>query len=65
VTAVESGGFNVGDTNTDSLLDPGESWQFECAVAVTVDTTNIGTASANDSNGGPVDAQDTEFVDVL
>ena len=66
MTAVESGGFNVGDTNTDGLLDPGESWQFTCAVALTEDTTNTGTATGiDDSNGDPVQAQDQETVDVI
>ena len=65
MTAVESGGFNIGDTNTDGLLDPGESWQFTCAVALTEDTTNTGTATADDSNGDPVQAQDQETVDVI
>jgi len=27
-TPVMSGGYNVGDTNTDGLLDPGEIWQY-------------------------------------
>jgi uncharacterized membrane protein len=65
VTAVESGGFNVGDANTDGLLDPGESWSFECSVALTEDTTNTGTVTADDSNGDPVSDFDTETVNVI
>jgi hypothetical protein len=28
-TPIEAGGFNVGDTNTNGLFDPGEIWQYE------------------------------------
>ncbi|QLH09289.1 hypothetical protein DSQ19_07230 [Candidatus Nitrosotenuis sp. DW1] len=30
VTAILSGGFNVGDTDQDNVLDPGDAWKFEC-----------------------------------
>ncbi|HEY9613466.1 DUF7507 domain-containing protein, partial [Allocoleopsis sp.] len=41
-----SGGFNVGDTNKDGKLNPGESWTFTYSgTAVAGSYTNIGTAS--------------------
>jgi hypothetical protein len=44
VTAQQSGGFNVGDTNNDLLFDPGETWAF----------TGSRTLSASDiTNGVP------------
>lgn len=30
VAATLSGGFNIGDTNKDNLLQPGETWKFTC-----------------------------------
>ena len=49
---VTSGGFNVGDTDKDNLLDPGEVWKFEADyVLPTSDPdktlTNVVTASGN------------------
>jgi len=32
---VQSGGFNVGDTNQDLILNPGETWQFTATETVT------------------------------
>jgi uncharacterized repeat protein (TIGR01451 family) len=43
--AVLSGADNVGDTNTNSVLDPGEAWEYNCAVALT---------KADDADGAPV-----------
>ena len=34
-TAVTSGGFNVGDANRNSVLDPGEAWEYDCTVRLT------------------------------
>ena len=58
-TPVESGGFNVGDTNTDGVLDPGETWQYTYSGTVTVgDYTNTatvnGTAFDDVNNTAPV-----------
>ena len=47
VTSILSGGFNVGDTNNNGVLDPGESWQFECAQAFPTAGTFTNTAIGN------------------
>jgi uncharacterized repeat protein (TIGR01451 family) len=65
VTSVDSGGFNVGDTDTDGLLDPGESWTYECSQILNATTVNTGTVTADDSNGDPVADFDTETVTVI
>ncbi len=45
-TPVLSGGFNVGDTNHNGLLDPGETWVFTASgTAVAGQYSNIGTAT--------------------
>ncbi|MDD1653597.1 MAG: hypothetical protein LUQ64_03535, partial [Methanomicrobiales archaeon] len=49
---VTSGGFNVGDTDKDNLLDIGEVWKFEADYILPADDpdrtlTNIVTASGN------------------
>ncbi|MCB9176576.1 MAG: DUF11 domain-containing protein [Caldilineae bacterium] len=54
-----------GDANADGLLDPGETWIFACSAAPLVDTTNTVLASGQDSLGGPVQDQDSAFVDVV
>ncbi|MCL4206074.1 MAG: hypothetical protein KJ000_26625, partial [Pirellulaceae bacterium] len=42
---VLSGAFNVGDINTNHLLEPGEEWQFTAAgIAVAGQYANLGTA---------------------
>ncbi|MGF1583076.1 MAG: hypothetical protein ACFCD0_27465 [Gemmataceae bacterium] len=49
---VEVNGFNVGDTNTNDLLDPGETWFFQEATDVTAEDqgssfTNTATVTAD------------------
>src|SRR5262249_42200686 len=44
---VESGGFNVGDTNQDGILNPGESWQFTQSYTIT-------QADIDNRNGGGI-----------
>ncbi len=69
-TAVTSGGFNVGDTNTDNTLQPGESWVFQCSMVLTFDNANDGphgvhnvaTASGQPIEGSPVTANDVADV---
>jgi hypothetical protein len=51
--AVLSGGFNVGDTNQNGLLDPGETWQY--AITGTAGDgaySNTGTASVTYTDAG-------------
>jgi len=45
-TPVEQGGFNIGDTNQDGLLDPGETWVYTTDHTVTqsdIDTGHVDT----------------------
>jgi hypothetical protein len=53
VVPTMSGGFNVGDTNTNGLLDPAETWTFTCSNTYsTVGTfVNSATASGNAQDG--------------
>jgi hypothetical protein len=46
-TPVLAGGFNVGDSNHNNLLDPGETWQFTASgVATNGQYSNVGTVVA-------------------
>ena len=50
-TPVLSGGFNVGDTNHDGLLEAGETWVFTASgTAIAGQYTNIGTAVGTPSD---------------
>lgn len=51
VQTVDGAGDNVGDVNADGLLNPGETWTFSCSTAITAQTVNTATISAQ-----PVDA---------
>jgi hypothetical protein len=45
-TPVLSGGFNVGDTNHNNLLDPGETWVFTASGTATLGQySNVGTVT--------------------
>ena len=58
-TPVLSGGFNVGDTNQDGLLEAGETWVFTASgTAIAGQYTNIGTTTGTPSepNGTPIPA---------
>ena len=44
---VLSGGFNVGDTDADNLLDVGETWQYTASHQVTQAELDAGTAIVN------------------
>lgn len=64
--------YTTGDSNDNSLLDPGESWAFSCPGAVTQPTLNTATITASPANpdGSPIgvaDVSDTDnaFVDVV
>jgi uncharacterized repeat protein (TIGR01451 family) len=57
--------FVGGDTDGDTLLDPGETWTFRCTSTLTVDTTNVGTATGNDDEGNPATDTDDAVVDVV
>ena len=64
-TACSPLSLNSGDTNSNSLLDPGETWTYTCSAAISSDTTNIATASGTDSLGNPVSDNDSALVDVV
>ncbi len=56
-TPVLSGGFNVGDTNQDGLLEAGETWEFTASgTAIAGQYSNIGTATGTPStpSGTPI-----------
>ena len=55
---VTSGGFNVGDTNKDGLLEPGETWVFQTTGTATAGQySNIGTATGTSTvTGTPLTA---------
>ncbi len=57
--------YASGDANTNSLLDLNESWTFTCQTTLTQDTTNLATATGDDSLGNPVSNTATAFVDVV
>jgi hypothetical protein len=65
--------YSSGDTNTDGVLDPDETWIFTCTKAATTSGTNVdytaaATGSGTDSLGGAVggasDPKENESVDV-
>jgi hypothetical protein len=56
-TPVLVNGFNVGDTNHDGLLDPGEIWFYTATTtAMLGQVTNLATVTATSPNGTPVTA---------
>ena len=61
-TPVLSGGFNVGDTNDNGLLDPGETWVYTASGTVTAGQySNIGTASGTSTiSNTPVSANNPD-----
>ena len=57
-TPTVSGSFNVGDADSDNLLDSGETWSYRCTFQVaahaageTNPIVNTATVTGNDSNG--------------
>ncbi|MFC2031242.1 hypothetical protein ACFLWA_10985, partial [Chloroflexota bacterium] len=53
------------DINGNGALDPGEVWSYDCSTNLSVDTTNVVTATGTDSLGGTVDDTDSEEVEVV
>jgi hypothetical protein len=51
-TLGSDGVHNVGDTNNNNILDPGETWTFTCTMALTATTTNTATATGQDTLSG-------------
>ena len=56
VIPIFSGGFNVGDTNNNNVLDPGESWIYNCSTLFTTNGnfTNTAIGNATDSFGNVI-----------
>lgn len=46
VQQVQTAGFNTGDTNTDTLLNPEETWQFSCTTTIDDATVNLAEINA-------------------
>ncbi len=65
--------FSSGDSNSNTLLDPGETWRYTCTTPVAVDTTNTITATGQPSDASgtplsqvpPVIGTDTADVNVV
>jgi hypothetical protein len=60
--AVMNGDFNVGDTNTDGLLDIGEEWLFTASALVQIEGLYGNTATASVTIEGPVTGDPEGFV---
>ena len=60
---VLDGGFNVGDTNTNNLLEPGEVWRFTASgLAIADQYVNVGTATGIGAvSAAALQAEDTDF----
>ena len=60
---VESGGYNVGDINSNNALDPLETWQYRATgTAVTGQYANTGTATAKTPTNSVVsDTDDSHY----
>ncbi|GAB2841437.1 hypothetical protein ACFQ0P_01215 [Microbacterium insulae] len=70
VAPVLAGAFNVGDVNTDDLLNPGETWSFTCQTAISDLTVNIATIVAQPVAGGtpvgsPLTRRDVAIVEIV
>lgn len=58
-------GFVGGDADANTLLNPGETWRFTCAITVTADVTNTAVVSGADALGRTVTDTAQAAVDVL
>lgn len=57
-------GPTAGDTNANSILEPGETWTFACSTTLAADTTNTVTVTASSAVGPAVQVTDQAAVDV-
>ncbi|MBI4897518.1 MAG: DUF11 domain-containing protein, partial [Actinobacteria bacterium] len=53
------------DSGSDGVLSVGESWEFTCTKAISVDTVNTATATGRDELEQPVSDTDDAKVDVI
>jgi uncharacterized repeat protein (TIGR01451 family) len=63
VTQTVVNGFNVGDVNSDALLNSGEAWQFTCTTALTQTTLNTADIVADVIIAGAPNGQQLERLD--
>jgi uncharacterized repeat protein (TIGR01451 family) len=68
LAAVESGGFNTGDTDQDGKLDLGETWQYTASYTITQDDLDAGgsidnTATASTDQGATDD--DSQSITIV
>jgi len=63
-SAVMDGDYNVGDTNTDGLLDMGEQWLYTAVDLVEAEGLygNVGAVSVSVEGGGGIDIGFTEYA---
>ena len=54
-----------GDDNSNSKLDPDETWIYTCSKNLDADTTNTATVTGTHSLNGTVSDEDTLFVNVI
>ena len=70
VEQVLDGDDNAGDTNSDELINPGETWEFSCTAEIDELTVNVATIVAqpvvdDDPVGEELTRTANELVDVL
>jgi uncharacterized repeat protein (TIGR01451 family) len=54
-----------GDTNSDNLLQPGETWRYTSTATITTTTTNVATVTGNDGGTPLLTATDTASLTVV
>ncbi|MFZ5917452.1 MAG: DUF7507 domain-containing protein [Chloroflexota bacterium] len=57
--------FVGGDDNADDRLDPDETWQYNCSMSLSADTTNTATITATHTLDGTVSDVDSFSVNVI
>jgi LPXTG-motif cell wall-anchored protein len=57
--------FAGGDTDSDGLLDHGETWNYTCTSVINVDTINVATATGQPPVGAAVTDTDDADVNVV
>jgi len=57
---VLSGGFNVGDVDQDSVLDPGEVWQYTATMTVLASGCNVAVATGTHATNPSLSVSDSD-----
>lgn len=55
---------HTGDTNSDNILQPGETWVYTATAYLTASTTNVATVTGSLATGAPVSGTSTASVPV-